>query len=166
MSRVMVRDRVSESTHDRGRHLRRHLVSESLKDSHGIWLRWFQHRVEARYEATKGGLEMLADLLRECCESELNRFAVIKLIWLKKNVESGSFEIAESQKYCLRRFVEQLAARMDLPDIAASATVLILERTIVEIFQTGDLSEFRTAQLLFQCLQRALERRCTDQISD
>lgn len=164
---MIVTTRVSKSTHNEGIHWRKDRVSNSRKDRHSIWLRWFQNEVEARYKAAEGGLEIIADVLRNCCESGLYRFAVIKLIRSEKSVESECFEVVAVQRDRLRRFVQELATKMGLecPDIAASATVLILERTIVRIRETGDLSELRTAQLLFRCLHCALSTRRMDEVS-
>jgi hypothetical protein len=40
---------------------REDFVSAFLKDRHAIWMRRFENEIEARYEATGGGLEIIAD---------------------------------------------------------------------------------------------------------
>ena len=37
-------------------------VSAFLKDRHAMWMRWFENEIEASYEATGGGLEIIADV--------------------------------------------------------------------------------------------------------
>ena len=41
------------------------LVSAFLKDFHASWMGWFENEIEARYEATGGGLEIIADVLQK-----------------------------------------------------------------------------------------------------
>jgi hypothetical protein len=127
-------------------------------DRHAIWMRWFENEIEARYEATGGGLEIIADVLQEGFEDPMCfGFAFIHTITEGGNFDNEPFAIARKQKEHLRRFSEQLATKMGLqhPDMVASAAVLVIERTIVRTLMTGSLEEAQTARLLFQCLQHA-----------
>jgi AcrR family transcriptional regulator len=134
------------------------LVSAFLKDRHAAWMRWFEDEIEARYKATGGGLEIIADVLQEGFEDP-NKFGVafINVVSECSDVDKEPYAIVGEQKEHLRRFIEQLAVKMglDRPDIAASAAVLVIERAIVRTLVTGSLTEARTAGLLFQCLQHA-----------
>lgn len=137
---------------------REDLVSAFLKDRHSAWLRWFESEIEARYEAIGGGLEIIADVLQKGFEDPKS----FGLAFINIVTENGDFgnelsPIAREQKEHLRRFIEQLAAKMAIqyPDTAACAAVLVIERTIVRTLVTGSLKEAETARLLFQCLQHA-----------
>ncbi len=117
-------------------------------------MRRFENEIEARYEATGGGLELIADVLQEGFEDpKCFGLAFIHIV----TEGSEPFAIAKEQTQHLRRFIEQLAVKMGLqhPDMAASATVLVIERTIARTLMTGSLVETQTARLLFQCLQHA-----------
>jgi hypothetical protein len=46
-------------------HSKEDLVSTFLKNRHSSWMRWFEAEIEARYEATGGGLEIIADVLQK-----------------------------------------------------------------------------------------------------
>lgn len=134
------------------------LVSAFLKDRHAIWMRWFEAEIEARYEATRGGLEIIADVLQKGFEdSKSFGLAFINIVAEKSDFDNELFAIAREQKEHLRRFVERLAVKMGLqhPNMAASAAVLVIERAIVLTLMTGSLKEAQTARLLFQCLQHA-----------
>ena len=134
------------------------LVSAFLKNRHASWMRWFEAEIEARYEATGGGLEIIADVLQEGFEDPNNLgVAFINVVSVCSDVDKEPFAIVGEQKEHLRRFIEQLAVKMGLdhPDIAASAAVLVIERAIVRTLMTGSVTEARTARLLFQCLQHA-----------
>lgn len=41
------------------------LASAFLKVRHTIWMHWLENEIHARYEATGGGLEIIADVLQE-----------------------------------------------------------------------------------------------------
>lgn len=134
------------------------LVSAFLKDRHAIWMRWFENEIEARYEVTGGGLEIIADVLLKGCEDpKCFGLAFISVVTEGGDFDNEPFAIVREQKEHLRRFIEQMAVKMGLqhPDMAASAAVLIIEQTIVRILRTGSLEEAQTARLLFQCLQYA-----------
>ena len=134
------------------------LVSAFLKGRHAAWMRWFEDEIEARYKATGGGLEIIADVLQEGFEDPNNfGLAFVNVVTVCSHVDKEPFAIVGEQKELLRRFIEQLAVKMGLdhPDIAASAAVLVIERAIVRTLMTGSLTEARTARLLFQCLQHA-----------
>ena len=134
------------------------LVSAFLKDRHASWMRRFENEIEARYEATGGGLELIADVLQEGFEDpKCFGLAFIHIVTEGRSFNSEPFAIAKEQKQHLRQFIEQLALKMGLqhPDMAASAAVLVIERTIVRALMTGSLQEAQTARLLFQCLQHA-----------
>ncbi len=133
------------------------LVSAFLKDRHAIWMRWFENEIEARYEATGGGLEIIADVLQKGFEDpKCFGLAFINIV-TECGFDHEPFAIAGEEKKHLGQFIEELAVRMGLqhPDIAASAAVLVIERTIVRTLMTGSLKEAQTARLLFQCLQHA-----------
>ena len=53
---------VSESAFHGQFQSKEELVSAFLKDRHDIWMRWFESEIEARYEATGGGLEIIVDV--------------------------------------------------------------------------------------------------------
>ena len=128
------------------------------RDRHAIWMRWFENEIEARYEATGGGLEIIADVLQEGFEDpKCFGFAFIHIVTEGGDFDNEPFAIVREQKEHLGRFIEQLAVKMGLqhPDMAAPAAVLVIERTIMRTLMTGSLKEAQTARLLFQCLQHA-----------
>jgi hypothetical protein len=134
------------------------LVSAFMKDRHAIWMRWFESEIEARYQATGGNLEIIADVLQMGFEDpKCLGCAFLNIVTGGRNFNSEPFAIAREQREHLTQFIKQLAARMDLqhPDMAASAAVLVVERTIVRTLMSGSLKEAQTARLLFQCLQHA-----------
>ncbi|HEY2470496.1 MAG TPA: hypothetical protein VGI45_22055 [Terracidiphilus sp.] len=158
-SRVTEGARVSESTFYEGSQSKEALLRAFLEDRNAIWLRWFQTEINARYETTRGGLEIIADVLRKWFENpKLCRSAIVNVDVSNRNVSAQAFEVVRNQKHQLRRFFERLAVKMGIqyPDIAACAAVQIVERTIVATLRSSDLSELKTAQLLFQCLQHAV----------
>ena len=158
ISRVPERAGVSESGFYEQFQSKEDLVSAFLKDRHAIWMRWFENEIEARYEATGGSLEIIADVLQEGFgDPKCFGFAFINVIAENSAFDREPFVIAREQKEHLRWFIEQLAVKMGLqhPDMAASAAVLVIERTIVRTMITGSLKEAQTARLLFQCLQHA-----------
>ena len=53
---------VSESAFDEQFQSKEELVSAFLKDRHAIWMRWFESEIEARYEATGAGPEIIVDV--------------------------------------------------------------------------------------------------------
>jgi AcrR family transcriptional regulator len=147
---------VSESASHEQFQSKEELVSAFLKDRHAIWMRWFESEIEARYEATGDGLEIIADVLQEGFEDpKCFGLAFINIVTEGGDFDHEPFAIAREQKEHLGRFIEQLAVKMGLqhPDRAASAAVLVIERTMVSTLMTGSLNEGETARLLFQCLQ-------------
>jgi len=133
------------------------LAPVTLKNSCATWLRWFENQIEERYEATGGGLEIIADVLqKEFEDPKCFDFASMNIAQ-DREFENGQFVAAGEQKDHLRRYLERLAVRMGLqhPDNAASAAVLVIERTIAWTDMTGSPKEAQTARLLFQCLQHA-----------
>jgi len=156
-SRVIEEARVPKSTVYEGIQLTRVCIRAFLEDRDAMWLRWFQSEIDARYETTGGGLEIIVDVLREWFEDSQRRGSVSMVIASNRDFNGQNLEVARTTKNQLRRFVQQLAVKMGFqyPDIVASAAVLIIERTIVTTLMTGDLSELKTAQLLFHCLQHA-----------
>ena len=159
MSPVTEEAEVSETTFYGEFQSKEALIRAFLEDRNAIWLRWFQSEVRARFETTRGGLEIISDVLNKWFEdSRVHGEVVNQASSTNRQVNGEAFETFGNQKDQLQRFVELLARRMGLryPDIAASAAVQIIERTIETNLVSGDLSELKTAQLLFQCLQRAL----------
>jgi AcrR family transcriptional regulator len=158
ISEVLAIARVSEFASYEGFQSKEDLVSAFLKDRHAAWMRWFENEIEARYNATGGGLEIIADVLQEGFEDP-NSFglAFINVVSECSDFDKEPFAIVGEQKEHLRRFIEQLAVKMGLdhPDIAAPAAVLVIEQAIVRTLMNGSLTEARTARLLFQCLQHA-----------
>ena len=65
ISKVLAKAGVSESVFYEQFQSKDDLVSAFLKDRHAIWMRWFENEIEARYEATRGGLEIIADVLQK-----------------------------------------------------------------------------------------------------
>jgi AcrR family transcriptional regulator len=158
ISRVRAIAGVSESIFYEQFQSKEDLVSAFLKDRHVIWMRWFENEIEARYGATGGDLEIIADVLQEGFEDpKCFRFAFMNVVIEGADFDNEPIAIVREQKEHLRRFIEQLAVKMGLqhPDIAACAAVLVVERTIVRTLMTGSLKEAQTARLLFQCLQHA-----------
>jgi AcrR family transcriptional regulator len=156
--KVLAKAGVSESVFCQQIQSKEDLVSAFLKDRHAIWMRWFENEIEARYEASRGGLEIIADALQEGIEDPKSfGLAFINVVTEGVTLNREPFAIAGEQKEHLRLFIEQLALEMGLryPDMAASAAVLIIERTIMRTLITGSLKEAQTARLLFQCLQHA-----------
>ena len=127
-----------------------------VKYGHAVWFSWLESQIERRYDATGGGLEILADILLEGFENPSYR-SYLYIDHFSDTVLDDPFAGAGAQKEHLRHRLEKLAMRMGLPhpDIASSAAVLIIERTIMSARITGSSKEFQTARLLFQCLQHA-----------
>ena len=158
ISEVLATAGVSESGFYEQFQSKEDLVSAFLKDRQVIWMRWFESEIEARHEATGGGLEIIADVLQEGFEDpKCFGLAFINVVAEGGDSYNEPFAIVREQKEHLRRFIEQLAVKMGLqqPDMAASAAVLVIERTIVRTLRIGSLAEAQTARLLFQCLQHA-----------
>jgi hypothetical protein len=120
-------------------------------------MRWFEHEIEARYEASRGGLEIIADVLQEGFEDPKSLGLALINIVTEDGFDNEPFAIVKEEKEKLRRFIKQLAVKMGLrhPDMAASTAVFIIDQTIVRTLMTGSLREDQTARLLFQCLQHA-----------
>jgi len=117
----------------------------------------FEKEIEARYQATRGGLEIIADVLQKGFEDPKCFGLAILNSLAEGSAFREPFAIEREQKEHLRRFLEELALKMGLqhPDMAASAAVLVIEQTIVRTQTNGSLKEAQTARLLFQCLQHA-----------
>ena len=156
ISEVLAKAGVSESYFHQHFQSKDDLVSAFLRDRHAAWMSWFEKEIEERYEATRGGLEIIADVLQKgfedpksfCC-------AFINLVTEGSTFNGEPFAIVGERKEHLRQFIEQLTVKMGLlnPDMAASAAVFVIERAIVRTLMTGSLKEAQTARLLFQCLQ-------------
>ena len=134
------------------------LVSTFLKDRHAMWMRWFEAEIETRYEATGGGLEIIADVLQKGFEDpKCFGLAFINIVTEGGESDNEPLAIVREEKEHLRRFIEQLVVKMGLqhPQIVASEAVLVIERTIACNLMTGSPTEAQTARLLFQCLQHA-----------
>lgn len=158
ISKVLAIAGVSESVFYEQFQSKEALVSAFLKDRHAIWMRRFKNEIEVRYEATGGGLEIIADTLQKAFEDpKCFGLAFINTVTEGGDFDNESFAIVGEQKEELMRFIEQMALKMGLqhPDTAASSAVLIIERTIVRTLMTGSLKEAQNARLLFQCLQHA-----------
>jgi len=158
IAKVVEKAGVSESAFYKQFQSKESLLSAFLRDRHAIWMRWFENEVEARYEATGGGLEIIADVLQKGFEDpKCFGLAFINIVIEGGDFDNEPFAIVREQKEHLRRFIEQLAVKMGLqhPDLAASAAVLVIERTIERTLTTGSSSEAQTARLLFRCLQHA-----------
>ena len=158
VSEVLAIAGVSESSFYDRFQSREDLVSAFLKDRQAIWMRWFENEIEARCEATGGGLEIIADVLQKGFEDpKCLGFAFINIAAEGSAFNNEPFAIAKEQKKHLGRFLEQLALKMGLqhPDMAASAAVLVIEQAIVWTLMTGSLKEAQAARLLFRCLQHA-----------
>jgi hypothetical protein len=126
-------------------------VASPPENSCAVWLRWLENEVEAKYEKTGGGLEIIADVLQKASEDqECSDSALFNMVE-GGDFDSEPFTAAREQKEHLRGYLEQLAVRMGLqhPDIAAGAALLIIERTIVWIQLTGSSRETQTARLRY-----------------
>jgi AcrR family transcriptional regulator len=149
---------VSESAFYEQFQSRENLLSAFLRHRHAIWMRWFENEIEARYEATGGGLEIIADVLQKGFQDQkCFGFAFIDMVTESSAFSRDPFVIASEQKEHLIRFIEQLALKMGVlnPKIAASAAVVMIERAIEHTLVTGGLKEALEARLLFQCLRHA-----------
>jgi hypothetical protein len=134
------------------------IIPADRKDRLVIWMRWLENQIEARYEATGGGLEIIADVLEMGLEDPLHfRFAFICTGSKGGLFERHPFAIACEESEHLKQFIELLATRTGVqhPDLAAVAAVLVIEETIVRAGMTAEPVEAHTARLLFQCLQHA-----------
>ena len=134
------------------------LVSAVLKDRQVIWMRWFEKEIEARYETSGSGLEIIADVLQKGFEDPKSfGLAFINIVTEGSDFDNEPSAIVRDEKEHLRRFIEQLAVKMGLqhPGMAASAAVLVIERTIRRTLMTESPEEVQTARLIFQCLQHA-----------
>lgn len=132
------------------------LVSAFLKDRHEMWMRWFEAEIEARYQATGGGLEIIADVLQEGFEDpKCFGVAFIHIVTVGGGFNNAPFIIAREQKEHLRRFLERLATEMGLqhPDMVAYEAVRVIEQAIARTLMICSLAEAQTARLLFRCLQ-------------
>jgi hypothetical protein len=133
-------------------------LSTFLRDRHAKWMLGFVKEIEAKYEATRGGLEIIADILQKEFEDPKRLgFAFANIFGEGCVFKRESSAIAREQKEDLGEFLRQLTVEMGLldPDMAASAAVLVIERTIERNLRTGNPTEAQTARLLFQCLQHA-----------
>jgi len=158
ISKVLAMAGVSEPSFYAEFQSKEDLISAFMKDRHAMWMRWFENEIEARYEATGGGLEIIADVLQKGFEDpKCFGLAFFNVVTEIGDLDDEPCAILGERKEHLRRFIERLAIRMGLqyPDTAASAAVLVIERTIVRTLVTGGLKEAHTARLLFQCLQHA-----------
>jgi AcrR family transcriptional regulator len=158
IAKVVEKAGVSESAFYKQFQSKESLLSAFLRDRHAIWMRSFENEVEARYEATGGGLEIIADVLQKGFEDpKCLGIAFINIVAESSAFNWNPFVIAREQKEHLGRLLEQLTVKMGLqyPDMAASAAVLVIERTIERTLTTGSPSEAQTARLLFRCLQHA-----------
>jgi hypothetical protein len=127
------------------------------QDRPANWIRWFEHEILKRFEATGGGLEIIADVFEGTEEQKCFGLVPINIATENSSFSTNPVVCIGEQKEDLRRFLEQLASRMGLhdPDIAASAAVLVIEQTIRWARATGSSDAAQTARLLFQCLQHA-----------
>lgn len=158
IAKVVEKSGVSESAFYKQVQSKESLLSAFLRDRHAIWMRWFENEVEARYEATGGGLEIIADVLQKAFEDpKCLGIAFIDIVGEGCAFRREPSAIASEPKEHLGEFLRQLTEEMGLqhPDMAASAAVLVIERTIERTLMTGSPSEAQTARLLFRCLQHA-----------
>lgn len=156
IAKVVEKAGISESAFYKQFQSKESLLSAFLRERHARWMRWFENELEARYEATGGGLEIIADVLQKGFEDpKCLGIAFINIVAESSALNWNPFIIAREQKEHLGQLLEQLTVKMGLqyPDMAASAAVLVIERTIERTLTTGSPSEARTARLLFQCLQ-------------
>ena len=158
ISEVRAMAGVSEPAFHEQPHSKEDVVWTFLRDHRASWMYWFEKEVVGRYEATGGGLEIIADVLQEGFE-DLQCFGLAFVgIATENGALSGEpFVDLGEQKEHLRQVLEELASRIGLqhPDIAASAAVLVIERTIVWARTAERPKAAQTARLLFQCLQHA-----------
>lgn len=133
-------------------------VAAPLRNCCAVWLCWFENEVDAIYERTGGGLEIIADVLQKAFEDRKTfDFTYFNFVEGGGDFDSEPLAAAREQKKHLKGYLVQLAVRMGLqhPDIAASAALLVIERTIAWTQRTESPQEAHTARLLFQCLQHA-----------
>ena len=153
--RPMARTSASDLHHQQ---LQKDAVTAFQTDHRANWIRWLENEIVRKFETTGGGLDIIADVLQEGIEDrEGFGFAFINIPIEDDGFNGGLFVGNEEQKEHLRKSIEQLASRMGVehPDIAASACVLLIERTIEWARMTGGPKSAQTARLLFQCLQHA-----------
>ena len=106
---------VSESAFHEQIQSKEELVSVFLKDRHAIWMRWFEGEIKARYEATGGGLEIIADVLQDGFEDP----KCFGLAFINIVSEGGDFDHEPFACWTLRspQFVtiHTLSARVIVP---------------------------------------------------
>jgi AcrR family transcriptional regulator len=99
ISKVLARAGVSESAFYEQFQSKEDLVSAFLQDRHAIWMRWFENEIGAKYEATRGGLEIIADVLEKWFEDpKLYGCAFIDTATAGGSLNSEPFEIPRERK--------------------------------------------------------------------
>jgi len=133
------------------------LTSPPLKAEISARLRWLETEIDARYEERGGSMEIIADVLEQGLAGPLRAGNALIEVVRCSDFEAGPFIVFGEQRELFRGFLERLGIRMGLrqPDLAASAALLVIERTLECIYTTGSQIETQTARLLFQCIQHA-----------
>jgi AcrR family transcriptional regulator len=158
VNRIIERAGVSESSFYQNFASKDDLVTAFLHKRHDIWMGWFTGEVKAKLSQPGAGLEVIADVLQSWFEDPKFRgCAFINTIAEGGKFDSEPFTIAREHKEELRRFLKEVAIRLnhEEPDLTASAAVLVVEGAIVRAQMTGDAQEAYNARLLFQCLNHS-----------
>jgi AcrR family transcriptional regulator len=158
VSQIIDEAGVSDDSFHRSFQSKDDLVTAYLRKRHEIWFSWFTTEVERRLAAMGGGLEVIADVLESWFEDPAFRgCAFINAVAEGGNSDSERYSIARGHKEQLKHFIEKLATRMKLqePELAASAGVMVMDGAIVRAQMTGNSGEARNAHLLFECLNHS-----------
>lgn len=129
------------------------LIAEVLHYRHDSWMTWFTTSVEERLLESKGGLEVIADVLRSWFEQPDFRGCV----FINTVVETPGFEteqnnISRDHKTQLEAYVEKLAARLGIaaPKKAAATAMIIIDGTILRAQMTGNPNVSRVCKQLLK----------------
>ena len=158
VNKVIEKAGVSEALFYQNFSSKEDLVLAFLHKRHDIWMAWFTREVEAKLSQPGAKLEVIADVLQSWFEDPGFRgCAFINTVAEGGKFDSEPFTIAREHKEELRRFLKEVAIRLnhEEPDLTASAAVLVVEGAIVRAQMTGDAQEAYNARLLFQCLNHS-----------
>lgn len=117
------------------------LVVAFLRKRHDLWMSWFTQRVEAKLASSNGGLEVIADVLKEWFEEpDFRGCAFINTVAEDGSHSSEQASIAQDHKQQLEDYLEKLARRLKLkvPKEVAAAATLVIDGTIVRAQMTGN----------------------------
>lgn len=117
------------------------LIATFLKERHGAWMVWLVQEVEARQAATRGGIEVIADILEEWFRDPIFiGCAFINSVAEVHNYDSEVMRIAGNHVAEMLEFLEKLLARDGVDDAKAAAeeAFLVIEGAIVRAHMSHD----------------------------